>query len=111
MRKLWVWRNGDHLLAYDNEFPCYKGGGDPLTLGEPIGWAVLEDSDNRDGKNPARSTITRLLDEVLSAQTRYATEWNKGLGSNQRVLNDEETRRDAARKLLMEFACGAEVTS
>lgn len=41
---VWLWRNGDHYLAFAHECPCYPDGGDPLTLGEPIGKAVLTDS-------------------------------------------------------------------
>ena len=40
--KLWLWRNGDHYLAYDNPMPCYPpDGGDPLVLGEPAAIAIL----------------------------------------------------------------------
>jgi hypothetical protein len=39
--KLWLWKNGDHYLAFDSECPTYDGG-DPKTLGEPIGFALLE---------------------------------------------------------------------
>jgi hypothetical protein len=42
--QLWLWRNGDHYLAYEHEHPCYSDGGDPLTLGEPAGYAILKPS-------------------------------------------------------------------
>lgn len=42
--KLWLWRNGDHFLAFDNPMPCYPDGGDPLVLGEPVGIAYLTPS-------------------------------------------------------------------
>lgn len=39
---LWVWRNGPgQFVAYDDEYPRYDNG-DPKTLGEPIGIAVLQ---------------------------------------------------------------------
>jgi hypothetical protein len=41
--KLWLWKNGDHFLAFDNPCPTYDGG-DPMTLGEPIGVAILTPS-------------------------------------------------------------------
>jgi hypothetical protein len=44
--KLWLWRNGDHYWAFDKEYPCYEEGGDPMTLGEPVGWAWLWSSHN-----------------------------------------------------------------
>lgn len=39
--KIWVWRNGDHFLAYSHEYPCVSPHGDPCTLGEPAGYAFL----------------------------------------------------------------------
>ena len=39
--KLWLWRTGDHYWAFDKKYPCHEKGGDPMTLGEPIGWAWL----------------------------------------------------------------------
>lgn len=45
--KLWLWNNGDHFLAYRHEYPCYETGGDPLTVGEPIGYAILYPSYDR----------------------------------------------------------------
>ena len=41
--KLWLWKNGDHYLAFDNPCPTY-GGGDPMTLGEPVAIAILTPS-------------------------------------------------------------------
>lgn len=41
--KLWLWKDGDRLLAFDNPCPTY-GGGDPMTLGEPIGVAIFTSS-------------------------------------------------------------------
>lgn len=39
--KIWVWRDGDHFLAYSHEYPCVSPHGDPCTLGEPAGYAFL----------------------------------------------------------------------
>lgn len=47
-RKVWIWKNGDHFVAYDNEYPCQSPGGDPLTLGEPVGWGWLLPCHGRD---------------------------------------------------------------
>jgi hypothetical protein len=43
--KLWLWKNGDHYLAFDNAYPCHPGG-DPITLGEPSAIAFLHPSIN-----------------------------------------------------------------
>ncbi len=43
-QKIWLWKNGDHFLAYAHEYPCYPDGGDPLVLGEPAGCAILTPS-------------------------------------------------------------------
>ncbi|MBP6564348.1 MAG: Lar family restriction alleviation protein [Burkholderiales bacterium] len=48
--KLWLWRNGDHYLAFRHLYPCYSPGGDPMTLGEPAAWAEFRESHNRAGK-------------------------------------------------------------
>ena len=52
--KLWLWRNGDHYLAYDNPMPCYPDGGDPLVLGEPAAVAFLMPSTYGWADNPAK---------------------------------------------------------
>lgn len=48
-KKLWLWRNGDHFLAFDNPYPTYDGG-DPMTLGEPVGFAIFIPSTEGDGE-------------------------------------------------------------
>lgn len=42
-RKLWLWRDGDHYIAFDCEFPTFENG-DPQVLGEPAGSAILKPS-------------------------------------------------------------------
>ncbi len=48
MKKLWLWKNfvdgRPEYWAFDNPYPCEPGGGDPLTLGEPCGYAILKES-------------------------------------------------------------------
>lgn len=105
-RRLWLWKNGDHFWAFDNEYPCYDLGGDPKTLGEPIGWAIPKDSSTRDGKTPTRSHVQRLLDRIMTAQTHFATEWNKGPSANDSILHEMETRRETTVKELLDFVCG-----
>lgn len=39
--KIWLWKNGDHYLAFDSEYPRLPNG-DPAVLGEPAAWAVME---------------------------------------------------------------------
>ena len=47
--KVWLWRNfadgRPEYWAFDNPFPCYEGG-DPMTFGEPCGYAILKASTN-----------------------------------------------------------------
>jgi hypothetical protein len=49
VERVWLWRNfvdgKPEYWAFDNPFPC-DGTGDPMTLGEPCGWAVLKPSQN-----------------------------------------------------------------
>jgi hypothetical protein len=67
-RKLWLWKNfvegRPEYWAFDNPFPCVSVGGDPLTLGEPCGWALLKFSVNG---RPDRSE-----QEVINTVTRLA---------------------------------------
>jgi hypothetical protein len=45
--RLWLWRNGDHFLAFTHLYPCFSPGGDPMTLGEPAAWAEFRASHDR----------------------------------------------------------------
>lgn len=59
--KLWLWKNGDHFLAFAHEYPCYEPGGDPMTLGEPVGHAIFKASHDRattPAEPPKRATGT-----------------------------------------------------
>lgn len=76
--KLWLWKNfvkgRPEYWAFDNPFPCLTVNGDPLTFGEPCGWAFLKPSVNG---RPERSeqevinTITRLADTSPPARQRH----------------------------------------
>lgn len=102
---LWLWRNGEgQFFAYDNEYPTLDGG-DPLTLGEPIGFAILMDSTGRDGTTPTRTASERLIDEMLGAQSRFVQAWkdDRPIVS---IRLEEQKRRDTARKALMDLICG-----
>ena len=47
-KKLWLWQNfvngRPEFWAFDNAYPCQPGPGDPITLGEPAGYALVMDS-------------------------------------------------------------------
>lgn len=47
MKKLWLWKNfvdgRPEYLAFDNPYPCHPNG-DPITLGEPCGYAIVKES-------------------------------------------------------------------
>lgn len=47
VRKLWLWKNfvngRPEFWAFDNPYPCHENG-DPITLGEPVGYALLKES-------------------------------------------------------------------
>lgn len=45
--QFWLWKNGDHYLAFTHLYPCFTPGGDPMTLGEPFGRAVFRRSFDR----------------------------------------------------------------
>jgi hypothetical protein len=45
-QRLWLWRNGPkEFWAFDNPYPCYPDG-DPMTLGQPVGIAIVKTSIN-----------------------------------------------------------------
>lgn len=46
-KELWLWQNGDHMLAFEHLYPCFSPGGDPMTLGKPFGKAVFKVSHDR----------------------------------------------------------------
>ncbi|MFY9460415.1 MAG: Lar family restriction alleviation protein [Aquabacterium commune] len=65
--KLWLWKNfvggKPEYWAFDNPFPCVSAGGDPLTLGEPCGWALLKPSVNgrpQRSEQEVTNTVYRL---------------------------------------------------
>lgn len=47
MTKLWLWKNfvdgRPEYWAFDNPYPCHENG-DPITLGEPCGYALVKES-------------------------------------------------------------------
>ena len=47
-KRLWLWKNfvdgRPEYWAFDNPYPCKPGGGDPITLGEPCGYAIFKES-------------------------------------------------------------------
>lgn len=49
MKKLWLWKNfvdgKPEYWAFDNPYPCHPNG-DPMTLGEPCGYAIEMQSIN-----------------------------------------------------------------
>ena len=64
-KKLWLWRNGPHeFWAFDNPYPCYTPDGDPMTLGEPVGYAIFKESYNG---RPDRSD-DYAMQEMLKAK-------------------------------------------
>lgn len=54
--KLWLWKNGDHYLAFTHEYPCFEPGGDPMTLGNPAATAVFKTSYDRAQHDTASAT-------------------------------------------------------
>ena len=65
---LWMWKNfvggKPEYWAFDNPYPCVSVHGDPLTLGEPCGYAVMKESVNG---RPDRSE-----DEVMAGVIKRA---------------------------------------
>lgn len=49
---LWLWKNGDHYLAFKHLYPCFEPAGDPMTLGQPFGRAEFRASHDRVAASP-----------------------------------------------------------
>lgn len=67
--RLWLWRNfvdgRPEYWAFDNPYPCFPNG-DPMTLGEPCGYAIVKQSTR--GRNDTSD------DEVIAAIRRALQE-------------------------------------
>ena len=66
--RMWLWRNfvdgRSEYLAFDNPYPCHENG-DPMTLGEPVGYAVVKASRNgRPDVDPDQ--VLRKMQQVQS---------------------------------------------
>jgi len=59
-KRLWLWKNfvggKPEYWAFENTFPVHMNGGDPQTLGEPCGYALLK---------PSRQGCTDVSDEQV----------------------------------------------
>lgn len=71
LAKLWLWKNGDHYWAFDNLYPCVSADGDPLTLGEPVGYALLKPSvPRREAEGDCRETTeAKVARETITAES------------------------------------------
>jgi hypothetical protein len=72
-KKLWLWKNfvngRPEYWAFDNPFPVRMDCGDPQTLGEPCGYAILKESRNGRPDVPEAEVLRRI---ALSAQKQAA---------------------------------------
>lgn len=64
LAKLWLWKNfvggKPEYWAFDNPFPCVSVGGDPLTLGEPCGWALFKPSINGRPQHSEQEVVNKV---------------------------------------------------
>ncbi len=96
-QKLWLWRNGDHFLAFEHLYPCFTPGGDPMTLGEPVGYAVFKRSFDRTTfkSEPAKGKGRKLEDgsEALQDQPPAITDadaLNHGIADQAAAIDKPE---------------------
>lgn len=85
-KRLWLWKNfvggKPEYWAFDNPYPCVTVGGDPLTLGEPCGWALLKASVNG---RPNRSE-----QEVIEGAIRRAARGVSANGHQDPIASDSD---------------------
>ena len=69
-QKLWLWKNfvdgRPEYWAFDNPYPTYLGG-DPMTLGEPCGYAIVKESVNGRPGIP-EDVVIRAIKSALAAE-------------------------------------------
>lgn len=104
---LWLWRDGDKMLAFRHLYPCYSPGGDPMTLGEPWGKAIFRHSHDRAASPaqpaaPAVEPLTprelELIDGMIEVQLHHARQCD---GIANRVMADKQKGWDMERVALL----------
>lgn len=87
--RLWLWRHHDHFLAFTHQYPCFTPGGDPMTLGPPVGYAVFRVSHDRAAAQPGGSN-----NDQVSTGNKTTHERN--------IMNEEQRKsfENAARPLI-----------
>jgi len=70
--KLWIWKNStpEHpheWWAFDNPFPC-RANGDPMTFGEPWGYALLKNSTNKHPEVSESEVLEKI--EIAASKRR-----------------------------------------
>lgn len=79
MKRLWLWKNfvdgKPEYLAFDNPYPCHPNG-DPMTLGEPCGYAEFKPS--RQGRHDVSD------EDVIAAIKRAASRCTHGVWAGDR---------------------------
>ena len=66
-KRLWLWKNfvdgRPEYWAFDNPYPCHPNG-DPMTLGEPCGYAIVKESQH----GPFDANDQQVIDAIKRAQ-------------------------------------------
>lgn len=79
--QFWLWKNGDHFLAFTHLYPCFTPGGDPMVLGEPVGRALFRRSHDRSCRgNATQNELPKarsLTDELMDCVDRLGSEWRE----------------------------------
>jgi len=111
--RLWLWKNfvdgRPEYWAFDNPFPTIDGG-DPMTLGEPCGWAILKQSENGRPDVPlskVEAAIKRASIEDEVRELREALE-NADSMANELIRSlkvaSEPRRTDVERQVIINHA-------
>lgn len=73
MKKLWIWKNfvngNPEYWAFDNPYPCHPNG-DPMTLGEPCGYALVKESVNGRPDAPESHAIETIRMAIKRTRDR-----------------------------------------
>lgn len=67
-KTLWLWKNGNEIWAFDNQYPCYEPCGDPMVLGEPYATAVFKKSHPASRTDKQVKTIRALEAKAVDVE-------------------------------------------
>ena len=90
-KKLWLWKNfvdgRPEYWAFDNPYPCQPNG-DPITLGEPCGYAIVKESVQGRTDVPEANVISAIK-RATQRPEALPTSFENWLGNQSHVMRHQ----------------------